>query len=332
MPEAGAPDPRTAPVFIGIDVGSTTVKAVVVDPVTHQILWSDYQRHQTKQAEKVRELLVAIGNAFPDLPPGSIRSFITGSGAGPLVAPIGSKFVQEVNAVTLAVEKLHPDVGSVIELGGQDAKIIIFKEARDEQGELTGKTSIASMNDKCASGTGATIDKCVVFAETDIVNLVKASIPAKEIMCSLADAIVMQNLSVLTRGNTLRPKVLLLGGPNTYLPFLQDCWRKRIPETWESRGYAYPKDVPLEELIIVPQNGQYYAAFGAVMYGLHEPAEVGAYSGIDNLKEFITSGRKAKLGESAGPPLSRHELELQAFREQYKIPKFVPAQLTPGTT
>jgi activator of 2-hydroxyglutaryl-CoA dehydratase len=105
--------------------------------------------------------------------------------------------------------------------------------------------------------------KCGVFAETDIVNLVKASIPSPEIMCSLADAIVMQNLSVLTRGNTLRHKVLLLGGPNTYLPFLQECWRKRIPQTWEDRGYAYPKDVPIEELIIIPDNAQYYAAFGA---------------------------------------------------------------------
>src|SRR3954452_21621535 len=215
------------------------------------------------------------------------------------------------------------------------------------------------MNDKCASGTGATIDKCFlkvcmpsaeaavlrfddsklhhvaakcgVFGETDIVNLVKASIPAKEIMCSLADAIVMQNLSVLTRGNTLRPKVLLLGGPNAYLPFLQDCWRKRIPETWDGRGYAYPKDIPLEELIKVPDNGQYYAAFGAVMYGLYEPAEVGAYRGIDDLKEFIASGRKSKLGASAGPPLSRHEQELEAFREQYKIPKFQPAQLERGS-
>jgi activator of 2-hydroxyglutaryl-CoA dehydratase/predicted nucleotide-binding protein (sugar kinase/HSP70/actin superfamily) len=350
---------RTTPVCIGIDVGSTTVKAVVVDPETKTILWGDYQRHQTKQAEKVLEMLIAIGNTFPNLAPGQIRTFITGSGAGPLATPIGSKFVQEVNAVTLAVERLHPDVGSVIELGGQDAKIIIFKEARDEEGELTGKTSIASMNDKCASGTGATIDKCFmkvgmpneeamvlrfddsklhhvaakcgVFAETDIVNLVKASIPSVEIMCSLADAIVMQNLSVLTRGNTLRAKVLLLGGPNTYLPFLQDCWRKRIPQTWESRGYAYPKDVPIEELIIVPENAQYYAAFGAVMYGLYEAPEVGLYPGLDNLREFINSGRKSKLGDSAGPPLSRNSDELTAFREQYKIPKFVPVVPERGT-
>lgn len=350
---------RTAPVCIGIDVGSTTVKAAVVDPETHRILWADYQRHQTKQAEMVWEMLVAIGKHFPKLAAGSIRTFITGSGSGPLAAPIGSKFVQEVNAVTLAVEELHPDVNSVIELGGQDAKIIIFKEARDEGDLVIGKTAIASMNDKCASGTGATIDKCFikvgmpsddatrlrfddnklhhvaakcgVFAETDIVNLVKASIPSNEIMCSLADAIVMQNLSVLTRGNTLKAKVLLLGGPNTYLPFLQDCWRKRIPQTWIDRGYEWPKEIPVEELIIVPENAQYYAAFGAVMYGLHEAPDVGVYAGLDRLSEFIASGRKAKLGSSAGPPLSRTNNELEAFREQYKIPRFEPAKLEPGT-
>jgi activator of 2-hydroxyglutaryl-CoA dehydratase/predicted nucleotide-binding protein (sugar kinase/HSP70/actin superfamily) len=353
------PDLRTDPVMLGIDVGSTTVKVVVVDPGSQQILWADYQRHQTKQAEWVLELLVEVGKRFPNVPAGGIRGFVTGSGAGPLVAPVGAKFVQEVNAVTLAVEKLHPDVGSVVELGGQDAKIIIFKEAVDDEGKPTGKTAIASMNDKCASGTGATIDKCFikvgmpskdamvlrfddrklhhvaakcgVFAETDIVNLVKSAIPSVEIMCSLADAIVMQNLSVLTRGNTLRHKVLLLGGPNTYLPFLQDCWRKRIPQTWDDRGYNYPKDVPIEELIIVPDNAQYYAAFGAVMYGLHEDASVGVYRGLDPLKEFITSGRKSKLGESAGPPLAKTTTELDLFREQYKIPKFVPPPLERGT-
>ncbi|MEO8213621.1 MAG: hypothetical protein ABI560_10525, partial [Myxococcales bacterium] len=100
------PDLRTDPVMIGIDVGSTTVKAAVVDPVTRKILWADYQRHQTKQAEKVAELLTRIGLDFPRLPRGAIRCFITGSGSGPLAAPIGAKFVQEVNAVTLAVEEL----------------------------------------------------------------------------------------------------------------------------------------------------------------------------------------------------------------------------------
>src|SRR3954468_3388173 len=142
---------------IGMDVGSTTVKATVVDPKTKAILWSDYQRHHTKQPEKVLELLEAIQAAFPQHPKDAWRIFLTGSGSAPLAESTGGKFVQEVNAVTLAVEHLHPDVGSVIELGGQDAKIIIFKAD-----DLGNKTAIASMNDKCASGTGATIDKCFI--------------------------------------------------------------------------------------------------------------------------------------------------------------------------
>src|SRR5262245_44609327 len=98
------PHPRTEPVVIGIDVGSTTVKSVVADPETKETLWSDYQRHQTRQPEKVIEFLVRIGNEFPNLAQESIRVFITGSGGGPLADPLGAKFVQEVNAVTLSVE------------------------------------------------------------------------------------------------------------------------------------------------------------------------------------------------------------------------------------
>src|SRR5580765_5449545 len=158
---------RREPVVVGIDVGSTTVKAVVLDPDTLEVLWSDYQRHQTKQPEKVVELIDVIEAAFPESPRDKWRVFMTGSGAAPLCAGLGAKFVQEVNAVTLAVEKLHPDVGSVIELGGQDAKIIIFKE-NVETGD---KQSQTSMNDKCASGTGATIDKC----------LLKVGMPREEI-------------------------------------------------------------------------------------------------------------------------------------------------------
>ncbi len=341
-------------IAIGMDVGSTTVKAVVVDVESKEILWRDYQRHHTKQPECVLDFLVRIGGAFPDVPRENIRMFITGSGGGPLAAPLGAKFVQEVNAVTLAVEALHPDARAVIELGGQDAKIIVFKE-----NEVTGeKTASCSMNDKCASGTGATIDKCMikvglpaeetaklhfddsklhhvaakcgVFAETDIVNLVKTGIPANEIMCSLADAIVMQNLSVLTRGHTLKPTILLLGGPNTYLPFLQECWRKRIPEIWEERGFDYPRDVPLEELIKVPEASELYAAYGSVMYGLHEEASVGRYAGLDGLRDYIENGRKARLGESAGPPLVRGREELERFRETYRIPKFEEARFSPG--
>jgi len=350
----GAHSNREEPVVIGIDVGSTTVKATVVDPETREILWSDYQRHNTRQPECVMEFLQRIEADFAAVPRETWRVFMTGSGAGPIAPQIGARFVQEVNAVTMAVEALHPDVGSVVELGGQDAKIIIFK-VNEETGD---KQAITSMNDKCASGTGATIDKCMikvgmpqsemagisfdpsrlhhvaakcgVFAETDIVNLVKSGIPSPEIMCSLADAIVMQNLSVLTRGNTLRDRVLLLGGPNTYLPFLQECWRLRIPETWESRRYEYDRSRPIEELVFVPDNAQYYAALGAVLFGLHEPADVGAYSGLDELRRFIDFGRKARLGENAGPPLIKDKSELDEFREIYTPPPFSEATFSPG--
>lgn len=354
-PLSHPPTVATAQRVIGIDVGSTTVKAIVMDPYDQRVLWSDYQRHNTRQPEKVIELLTEIEKTFPDEDRHSWRVFMTGSGALPLCDCLGARFVQEVNAVMLAVESEHPDVGSVIELGGQDAKIIIF-----QTDAATGrKTGQASMNDKCASGTGATIDKCMikvglpqeacnklrfddarlhhvaakcgVFAETDIVNLIKSGIPSDEVLCSLADAIVLQNLSVLTRGSTLRHRVLLLGGPNTYLPFLQDCWRKRIPETWEQRGYEWPREMPLEELIFVPENAQYYAAVGAAIYGLAEPEGVGQYRGVEGLIEYTQNGRKERLGEAAGPPLVASALEVTDFVQRYKVPTFVPPTLTPGS-
>jgi activator of 2-hydroxyglutaryl-CoA dehydratase/predicted nucleotide-binding protein (sugar kinase/HSP70/actin superfamily) len=339
---------------MGIDVGSTTVKAVVCDPDSLEILWSDYQRHETQQPEKVADFLARIEAAFPDA---TFEVFMTGSGSSPLCPHIGARFVQEVNAVTVAVEKLHPDVGSVIELGGQDAKIIIFREQEGADGKRE-KTAITSMNDKCASGTGATIDKCMlkvgmkesavgelqfdptklhhvaakcgVFAETDIVNLVKSGIPSGEIMNSLADAIVHQNLSVLTRGNTLKHKVLLLGGPNTYLPFLVECWRMRIPETWASRGYEVP-DLPVEELIATPDNALYYAAYGAVVFGvLDQIDEKPVYRGREPLQHYIDVGRSAHLAaSSAGPLVATHD-ELDAFLAEFTIPAFTPATFAPG--
>lgn len=337
---------------IGMDIGSTTVKAVVIDRHSHEILWSNYQRHHTKQPEKVLELLEAIIVAHPEVEAGC-QMFCTGSGAGPVAPATGAKFVQEVNAVTLAVEKLHPDVRAVIELGGQDAKIIVFKA--DQHGNLTAN---ASMNDKCASGTGATIDKCMikvgaepgfatslhfsdhalhhvaakcgVFAETDIVNLVKSGVPKDEVLNSLADAIVLQNLSVLTRGNTLKPRVLLLGGPNTYLPFLQECWKKRIPETWRDRGFVPPADMDPDDMIFVPDNAELYAAFGAAIYGISLNDSGGLFKGLGSLRDFINNGRRAKLGDQAGPPLSATIGETDAFRLSYTIPKFQPPRLEPG--
>ena len=112
---------------VGLDVGSTTVKAIIEDAATGTLLWQDYQRHETKQPEKVLEFLKRM-ESEAGITPANTRIFITGSGGGSIGEMIGAKFVQEVHAVSLAVEKLHPEVYSVIELGGQDAKIIVFKD------------------------------------------------------------------------------------------------------------------------------------------------------------------------------------------------------------
>src|SRR5579863_8850306 len=146
------PTPKPAPVqpmdfatkfLVGLDVGSTTVKAVVVEAATDQVLWQDYQRHETKQPEKSLEFLKRM-EAEVGINRQNTRMFVTGSGGGGIAEQVGAKFVQEVTAVSLAVERLHPEVYSVIELGGQDAKIIVFKDD-DETGR---KKKIPSMNDK----------------------------------------------------------------------------------------------------------------------------------------------------------------------------------------
>ena len=141
--------------IIGLDVGSTTVKAVVVDPVTDEILWKDYQRHETKQQEKALAFLRAVEQAFPDVPRSAFRLSLTGTGGSSLTRHVGGHFVQEVNALSQAVERFYPEVQSVIELGGQDAKIIIFRY----DPHTKRKKKIPSMNDKCAGGTGAVVDK-----------------------------------------------------------------------------------------------------------------------------------------------------------------------------
>ena len=311
------------PFLVGLDVGSTTVKAVVVERATDRIVWRDYQRHETKQPEKTLEFLERMEREA-GIAAGQCRVFLTGSGGGSLVDGIGAKFVQEVTAVSLAVEKLHPEVYSVVELGGQDAKIIVFRDD-DSSGR---KKKIPSMNDKCAGGTGAVIDKinaklkipadelgnqgyhgiklhkvagkCGVFAETDINSLQKEGTPNDQLMASLFEAIVLQNLSVLTRGNTLRPHVLLLGGPNSFIRGMREAWQANIPRMWKERKVEVPEGAKPEDLIKVPDNAQYYAAIGAVEFGKDEDEEVGVYLGTAGLIEYIEVGRQQEKLKSGG--------------------------------
>lgn len=343
--------------YIGFDVGSTTVKAVVIDIDKDEIIWADYQRHDTKQPEKSLELLKKLENDCDIDDPSKVRCFITGSGGANIGKHIGAKFVQEVNAVSLAVEKLYPATHSVIELGGQDAKIIIFKP--DE--ETGKKKKIPSMNDKCAGGTGAVIDKinaklkipaeelcnmgyynlrlhpvagkCGVFAETDINGLQKSGVPADQLMASLFESIIQQNISVLTRGHTLMPEVLLLGGPNCYIKGMKECWKFNIPKIWEERKVKLPEGVAPEDLIKVPDNAQYFAAIGAIEFGKEEESHIGVYNGWKNLEHYILVGReeeKKKLSGGNTTGLSKDDEELDIFKEKYRVKKFIPAKFKAG--
>ncbi len=345
-------------VLVGLDVGSTTVKYVVVDALTDQILAKDYQRHETRQPEKCLEMLNAIRARFPELPTKAFRVFVTGSGGAAIGGRIGAKFVQEVNAVCLAVERLYPEAQSVVDLGGQDAKIIVFTTD-----ETTGRRRKSpSMNDKCAGGTGAVLDKvtaklgiaaadlcgmgyagfrlhpvagkCGVFAETDINGLQKQGVPAPELMASLFESIVQQNLAVLTRGHTLRPVVLLLGGPNCYIAGLQECWRRNLVCVWDERGVEYDKGTPPEELVLVPPDAQYFAALGAVEYAkseLTEPGDCGAFRGVGELEWYLTVGRVEERQAADGRGLWSTREELEAFRTRYTPAPWLTPRVDEGT-
>jgi predicted CoA-substrate-specific enzyme activase len=341
--------------LVGLDVGSTTVKAVVVEAATDQVLWQDYQRHETKQPEKTLEFLKRM-EAEAGINRHNTRIFMTGSGGNGIAEQIGAKFVQEVTAVSLAVEKLHPEVYSVIELGGQDAKIIVFKDD-DETGR---KKKIPSMNDKCAGGTGAVIDKinaklkiptellaeqkyrgiklhkvagkCGVFAETDINGLQKVGTPPDELMASLFEAIVLQNLSVLTRGHTLRPHVLLLGGPNSFIRGMREAWQANIPRMWQERKVQIPDGAKPEDLIKVPQNAQYFAALGAVEFGRSEDDCIGCYYGYEKLIHYIDYGRQEEKAKSGGKGLIEKPEDLDVFKEAYRRKKFTPAVFAKNST
>src|SRR6201982_247922 len=312
--------------LVGLDVGSTTVKAIVVEAAADKTIWQDYQRHETRQPEKVLYFLPRM-EEDTGIAAGNTRIFVTGSGGGTIAEMIGAKFVQEVHAVSLAVEKLHPEVYSVIELGGQDAKIIVFKD--DE--ETGRKKKIPSMNDKCAGGTGAVIDKinaklkiptaqlaeqkyhgiklhkvagkCGVFAETDINGLQKVGTPPDELMASLFEAIVLQNLSVLTRGHTLRPHVLLLGGPNSFIRGMREAWQANIPRMWQERKVQIPDGAKPEDLIKVPQNAQYFGALGSIEFGKGEEECVGCYLGYEKLVHYIECGRQEEKAKSGAKGL-----------------------------
>jgi predicted CoA-substrate-specific enzyme activase len=155
-------------------------------------------------------------------------------------------------------------------------------------------------------------------------------------MASLFESIVQQNLSVLTRGHTLRPTVLLLGGPNFYIKGLRDCWKRNLPLIWEERGVELPDPTKApEDYIVTPDDAHYFAAVGAVEFGRIEAAEdatVGRYEGTARLEDYLDHGRAARKTTSGSRALWKSPEELSAFKRSYRRPRWEPPRFAPGTT
>jgi predicted nucleotide-binding protein (sugar kinase/HSP70/actin superfamily)/activator of 2-hydroxyglutaryl-CoA dehydratase len=171
-----------------------------------------------------------------------------------------------------------------------------------------------------------------VFAETDINGLQKEGTPPDQLMASLFEAIVLQNLSVLTRGHTLRPHVLLLGGPNSFIRGMREAWQANIPRMWKERKVEIPEGAKPEELIKVPGNAQYFAAIGAVEFGRQEDVDVGVYKGTADLLHYMQVGRQQEKAQAGGHGLAKSSCELDSFAASYKPKKFTPVRFAADET
>src|SRR5947209_13750803 len=332
-----APVREGAGMLCGIDVGSTTCKYVLAS-ASGEVLAQAYERHNTKQGEKVLDFLSCLESEH-GLTPERDRIFFTGSGAGIIAPLVGGKIIQEVVAVAAAVEKLHPLVRFVSEIGGEDMKTIFFN------GNGPSKSKQVLMQSACSGGTGTFIEKtarkleippeqlskmrysgytlhkisskCGIFAEADANTLLKAGVSVEEIIASLFEAVVYQNLATLTRGNTPMPEILLLGGPNLFFTGLQEAWRHHLAKLWKERKVAMPEGKDPTSMIRVPDDALYYAAQGCVEVGWREPQSTGVYQGTDKLRWWIEEGQheeKKKLGRGG---LWKDPQELAAFKARY---------------
>ncbi|MGE5199901.1 MAG: BadF/BadG/BcrA/BcrD ATPase family protein, partial [Rhodospirillaceae bacterium] len=337
-----------APLLLGIDVGSTAIKSVAQRG--DEIVWSDYRRHESRPAQHLLDVLREI-EAATGAAPGACQAYMAGSAVAGLAEVIGARFVQEVAALSLAVQRRHPDARAVIELGGHDAKVLVFEE---DAGRT--RTSV-SMNDKCAGGTGAVIDKlaaklkippasvgdlgylgrqiypvagkCGVFAETDINGLQKRGVHAGDLMASLFDAIVAQNLAVLSRGYTLRPRVLLVGGPNAFIRGLREAWQAHIARVWRERGIALPDGMDPASAAEAPPHAALLVALGAIEFGRREGEGI-PYKGAAALAGAVEPVRQAG-GRRGVPAVAVSGLPMDEFRARYDLPPWQPPRLEPGT-
>ncbi|MDY6379332.1 MAG: acyl-CoA dehydratase activase [Bacteroidales bacterium] len=271
---------------LGIDIGSTTIKMALVEIESQKskdrpsdskpvVLATDYRRHNAEPMKVGQEMIEGILKAVSDQH-SAISVGITGSVGMGCAQRLGIGFHQEVIAAAEVVKQLYPDVHCLVDIGGEDSKMIFFEE---------GCVPEMRMNGNCAGGTGAFIDqtatllgvetselnalaakaehiypiasRCGVFSKTDIQNLISRSVSKEDIAASMLHAVSMQVVSALARGTEVHPKIFLCGGPFAYIPEL----RKHLLRALEMN----------EEDCIVPEYTQFIPAIGTALLAKGEP-------------------------------------------------------------
>ena len=292
---------------VGIDIGSTTVKVVVLDE-QNKLLFRSYERHFSKTRERTLETLTSIREMLAGR---SIKVTITGSAGLGVANAAHIDFVQEVYATAAAVNTYIPDTDAVIELGGEDAKIIFFGGALEER-----------MNGSCAGGTGAFIDqmatlmnvtvpeldalslkhekiypiasRCGVFAKSDIQPILNQGGRKEDVAASIFQAVVDQTVAGLTQGRELKGKIVFLGGPLHFLMGL----RQRFVETLKLDA----------DHAVFPADGDCFAAMGAALCATdYEPVP------FEDLMQRLKDSAAATTVVDTMPPLFNSQEEYDAF-------------------
>ena len=315
---------------IGIDVGSTTAKLVAVDE-NDNLLFSKYERHNAKAKETIlsflKELLSEIGDK--DI---SVR--ITGSIGMGISEKCSLPFVQEVVAAAKAIQKDYSHVTSMIDIGGEDAKVVFFKDA---------EATDLRMNGNCAGGTGAFIDqmaiilgvnidelnqlamnatqvypiasRCGVFCKTDIQNLIAKNVSRENIAASIFRAVAVQTVVTLAHGCDITTPVLFCGGPLTFIPALRK---------------AFIDYLSLDEKeIILPANGTLLPALGAALFHLDKED----YCKLSHLIDKIdtTLNGNGNLASTGLEPVFASNEEYEAWKERISRHKMISSGLKAGT-
>ena len=287
---------------IGLDIGSTTIKCVAMDE-EGTLLYQSYERHFSQITQKTAQLLTQVHHRFPQEKTAKLT--ISGSAGMGMADSCGIPFVQEVYATRVAAKRLIPDGDVIIELGGEDAKILF----------LSGSMEVR-MNGSCAGGTGAFIDqmatllgvsademnalaqehekiytiasRCGVFAKSDIQPLLNQGAKKSDVAASIFYAVVNQTIAGLAQGREITGKVIYLGGPLTFLPQLRLSFDKTLHTTG-----------------VCPENSLYYVAMGAAFCASEE---VDLAEALERLEQYHTEGRYATM-----PPLFHNQEEYEAF-------------------